>query len=228
MSDIDHKTTPTRNCVIGEYFFYFNSNYSKEFSMKKDKSGPRFSGSTLTIVILSVLLVATVAIGITLAYFSSSVGVLGDITLGNPVNISITQGGSAVSSLTFSSDALPGTVYDQEIGVSAPANTSKALIRAKLTISNTQGATTNVEATTTNDWIKHTDNYYYYNGTLSENETISFIKTITIPTSLTNVDANKTFNVDVIVEAIQQANNAANAVWTSAPADWLSEFSPSA
>lgn len=195
--------------------------------MKKNKSGPRFSGTTLTIVILSVLLVATVSIGITLAYFSSSVGVLGDITLGNPVNISITQGGSAVSSLTFSSDALPGTVYDQEIGVSAPANTSNALIRAKLTISNTQGATTNVEATTTNDWIKHTDNYYYYKGTLSENESISFIDKITIPTSVPNADANKTLNVNVIVEAIQQANNTANAVWTSAPADWLSEFSPS-
>ena len=155
--------------------------------MKKYKSGPRFSGSTLTIVILSVLLVATVTIGITLAYFSSSVGVLGDITLGNPVNISITQGGSAVSSLTFSSDALPGTVYDQEIGVSAPANTSKALVRAKLTISNTQGATTNVEATTTSDWIKHTDNYYYYKGTLSENETISFIEQITIPRMLMQI-----------------------------------------
>ena len=152
--------------------------------MKKHKSGPRFSGSTLTIVILSVLLVATVSIGITLAYFSSSVGVVGDITLGNPVNISITQGGSAVSSLTFSSDTLPGTVYDQEIGVSAPANTSNALVRAKLTISNTQGATTNVEASTTSDWVKHTDNYYYYKGVLSENQSIVFVEKITIPTSI--------------------------------------------
>ena len=194
--------------------------------MKKHKSGPRFSGTTLTIVILSVLLVATVSIGITLAYFSSSVGVLGDITLGNPVNISITQGGSAVSSLTFSSDTLPGTVYDQEIGVSAPANTSNALVRAKLTISNTQGATTNVEASTTSDWVKHTDNYYYYKGVLSENQSIVFVEKITIPTSLTNEDANKSFNIDVIVEAIQQANNAANAVWTSAPTDWLSTYSP--
>ena len=194
--------------------------------MKKHKTSAKFSGTTLTIVILSVLLVATVSIGITLAYFSSSVGVLGDITLGNPVNISITQGGSAVSSLTFSSDTLPGTVYDQEIGVSAPANTSNALVRAKLTISNTQGATTNVEASTTSDWVKHTDNYYYYKGVLSENQSIVFVEKITIPTSLTNEDANKSFNIDVIVEAIQEANNAANTVWTSAPTDWLSTYSP--
>ena len=186
----------------------------------------RLSGSTLTIVILSLLLAATATIGIALAYFSSSIGVVGDITLGNPVNISITQGGSSVSSLTFSSDALPGTIYDQEIGISAPENTSKALIRAKLTITNTQGAATNVEASTSEDWIKHTDNYYYYKGTLSATQSISFIKAITIPTSLTNADANKTFNIDVIVEALQQANNAANSVWTTAPADWLNEYSP--
>lgn len=186
----------------------------------------RLSGSTLAIVILSLLLAATATIGIALAYFSSSIGVVGDITLGNPVNISITQGGSSVSSLTFSSDALPGTVYDQEIGVSAPENTSKALIRAKLTITNTQGASTNVEASTTEDWVKHTDNYYYYKGTLSAAQSISFIRTITIPTTLTNADANKTFNIDVVVEALQQANNAANSVWTTAPADWLNEYSP--
>lgn len=186
----------------------------------------RLSGSTLAIIILSLLLAATATIGIALAYFSSSIGVVGDITLGNPVNISITQGGSSVSSLTFSSDALPGTVYDQEIGVSAPENTSKALIRAKLTITNTQGASTNVEASTTEDWVKHTDNYYYYKGTLSATQSISFIRTITIPTTLTNADANKTFNIDVVVEALQQANNAANSVWTTAPADWLNEYSP--
>ena len=186
----------------------------------------RLSGSTLAIIILSLLLAATATIGIALAYFSSSIGVVGDITLGNPVNISITQGGSSVSSLTFSSDALPGTVYDQEIGVSAPENTSKALIRAKLTITNTQGASTNVEASTTEDWVKHTDNYYYYKGTLSATQSIAFIRTITIPTTLTNADANKTFNIDVVVEALQQANNAANSVWTTAPADWLNEYSP--
>ena len=186
----------------------------------------RLSGSTLAIVILSLLLAATATIGIALAYFSSSIGVVGDITLGNPVNISITQGGSSVSSLTFSSDALPGTVYDQEIGVSAPENTSNALIRAKLTITNTQGASTNVEASTTEDWVKHTDNYYYYKGTLSATQSIAFIRTITIPTTLTNADANKTFNIDVVVEALQQANNAANSVWTTAPADWLNEYSP--
>ena len=43
---------------------------------------------------------------------------------------------------------------------------------------------------------------------------------------LTNQDANKTFNIDVSVEAIQEANNAARAVWTTAPEEWLDTYNP--
>ena len=194
--------------------------------MAIEKQRKRVSGSTIAIVTLAVLLIASIAIGVTLAYFTSNATVAGNITLGDPVNISITQGGATATSLTFPGDALPGTVYDQAIGVSAPANTTEALIRAKLTIANADGATTNVEATTTDSWTEGEDDYYYYNGSLTSNQSIDFITSIIVPTSLTNEDANKTFNIDVVVEAIQKANNAANAVWTTAPEDWLNAYSP--
>ena len=184
--------------------------------------------STIAIVTLSILLAVSIAVGVTLAYFSSTANVAGDITLGDPVTISITQGGASVSSLTFSNDALPGTVYDQSIGVTAPEDMTTALMRAKLTITNTDGASTNVEATTTTSWTEGTDDYYYYQGTVSANAAIDFVTKITIPTSLTNEDANKTFTINVVVETIQQANNAANAVWTTAPAEWLNTYSPTA
>lgn len=190
----------------------------------KTKRG--LSGSTIAIIALSILLVITTAIGIALAYFTASANVEGEITLGDPVTISITQGGASADSLTFDGTALPGTVYDQAIGVLAPASMTEALMRAKLTISNSDGATTNVEATTTADWQEGTDDYYYYKGTVNANDSIDFVTAITIPTSLTNDDANKTFDVEVIVETIQKANNAANAVWTTAPADWLTTYSP--
>ena len=190
------------------------------------KQRRKVSGSTIAIVTLSILLIATIAIGITLAYFTASTTVTGNITLGDPVTISITQGGASASSLTFSGNALPGTVYDQSIGVLAPANMTEALMRAKLTITNADGATTNVDATTTNDWTDGADDYYYYNGSITSNQAIDFITKLTVPTSLTNEDANKTFNIDVIVETIQKANNAANNVWTTAPADWLATYSP--
>lgn len=190
------------------------------------KQKRRVSGSTIAIVTLAILLIATIAIGITLAYFTANATVTGNITLGDPVTISITQGGASASSLTFSGDALPGTVYDQAIGVLAPADMTEALMRAKLTITNADGATTNVDAETTNEWTEGDDDYYYYNGSITANESIEFITSLTVPTSLTNADANKTFNIDVVVETIQLANNAANSVWTTAPSDWLETYSP--
>ena len=194
--------------------------------MAIEKQRKRVSGSTIAIITLAVLLVASIAIGITLAYFTASATVTGNITLGDPVTISITQGGATATSLTFDGDALPGTVYDQAIGIAAPANMTEALVRAKLTIANADGATTTVEATTTANWTEGTDDYHYYNGSLTANTNIDFITAVTIPTSLTNADANKTFNIDVVVETIQKANNAANAVWTTAPAEWLETYSP--
>ena len=134
--------------------------------MAISKQKRKVSTSTIAIIALSVLLVASIAIGITLAYFTAQTTVAGNITLGDPVTVSITQGGASATSLTFNGDALPGTVYDQVIGISAPADMTEALVRAKLTITNTDGASTPVEATTTANWVEGTDDYYYYNVNL--------------------------------------------------------------
>ena len=103
---------------------------------------------------------------------------------------------------------------------------TEALARAKLTISNADGATENVEATATSNWQLGSDQYYYYKGSINANDNVDFVTAVTIPTTLTNEDANKTFNIQVVVETIQKANNAANAVWTTAPEDWLEAYSP--
>ena len=194
--------------------------------MENSKTKKRLTGSSIAIIVLSVLLIASIGVGIALAYFTATTNVAGQITLGDPVTISITQGGASAASLTFSSDALPGDVYNQAIGVSAPATMTEALMRAKLIITNTDGASTNVTATTTNDWVAGTDDYYYYNGTVNANDSINFVTAITIPTTLTNADANKTFSVTVIVETVQKANNAVNSLWTTAPSTWVNTYSP--
>ena len=194
--------------------------------MLKEKTKTRMSRSSIAIIVLSILLIASIGVGVALAYFTANANVTGNITLGNPVTISITQGGASATSLTFSNNAMPGDVYEQSIGVLAPAQMSEALMRAKLTISNEESATTNVTAQTTEDWVTGEDGYYYYNGTVNANNAIDFVTSITVPTDLTNEDANKIFTVNVIVETIQQANNAANSVWTTAPEEWLSTYSP--
>ncbi len=186
----------------------------------------RTNPATIAIIVLSVLLLASVVFGATLAYFSANADVTGTITLGNPVNINITQGGASVSTLTFDGTAMPGSVYDQPIGISIPADTSNALLRAKLQLTDTSGATSKVNATTNTNWVAGTDDYYYYNGVAKSGDAIEFVSKVTVPTSLTNEDAKKVFTVSIVVEAIQEANNAARDVWTTAPEDWLTTYAP--
>ena len=187
---------------------------------KKRKS----SGYTLAIVALSVLLGLSVVFGVTLAFFGTTKTAGGTITLGDPVDINITQGGTTVTTLLFSGNAMPGTVYSQPIAVSMPANTSDAVIRGKLTITNSDEAATNVTAATNANWTLGTDDYYYYNGVLSAGQSQEFVTSLTVPKTLTNTDANKTFAISVQIEAIQFANGAASEVWVTAPSTWVTNY----
>ena len=182
------------------------------------------SGSTFAIIALSLLLVASIILGVTGAFFTGNATVEGTITLGDPVTIGITQGGASASSLTFSGVAMPGTIYDQAIGISQPASTSDSVVRAKLTLNNAQSAAVNVEATTAENWTTGEDNYYYYQGVVKAGDSIDFVTSIKVPTSLTNEDANKAYSVNIVVEAIQFANGAAKEVWTTAPTAWTTTY----
>ena len=197
-----------------------NENPKVVVTKKKRKS----SSATLAIVALSILLGLSVLFGVTAAFFSATATATGNITLGDPVNINITQGGTTVSTLTFDGTAMPGTVYDQPIAVSMPANTSDAVIRGKLTITNSDSASINVTAVTNANWTAGQDDYYYYNGKLSAGQSQEFVTSLTIPKGLTNDDANKTYAISVQIEAIQFANGAASEVWTTAPSAWTTAY----
>lgn len=176
------------------------------------------------IVALSALLLLSIILGVSGAYFQGNDTTTGTVTTGGPVNIDITQGGASAATLTFSDTAMPGDVFDQAISVSAPTGTSKAVLRGKITLVNTDGLSAPVEVTTSADWVEGTDNYYYFEGTIDAGETVDFITAITVPTSLTNEDANKTNTLTVLVEAIQYANGAASIVWDTAPSDWATNY----
>ncbi len=198
---------------------------NKEGKMQENKPRKRNNASLIAIITLSILLVGTLAIGVTGAFFGATNNAGGDITLGDPVNINITQGGASATALTFAGTAMPGTVYDQTIGVTTPTNTSDCVVRAKITITNNDGASTNVTAeVNATDWQTGDDDYYYYKGTMSSGDSVGFVNSVTIPKTLTNLDANKTYTITVVVEAIQYANGAASETWTTAPEDWVNSY----
>ena len=200
-----------------------NTNMQSASSQTMAKSRG-MSASTFAIIALSLLLVASIVLGLTGAFFTGNANVEGTITLGNPVNITITQGGASAETLTFTGTAMPGTVYDQAIAIKQPDSTSDSVVRAKLTLTNTGSASVNVTATTAENWVEGDDDYYYYQGVVRAGESHDFVTSITVPTSLTNADANKTYTISIVVEAIQHANGAANEVWTTAPEDWLASY----
>lgn len=181
------------------------------------------NGST-AILVLSILLGLSVALGITAAFFTANRTATGTITLGNPVDINISQGGTNVTTLAFEDTAYPGTTYDAPISIVASQGTSEACLRAKITLTNTDTASINVEATTNANWVKGEDDYYYYKGAINAGDTVEFVSKITVPTTLTNEDAKKTYSVSIVCEAIQKANGAATTTWTTAPQDWKTNY----
>lgn len=192
--------------------------------IKIKKNDPKIKRANTYIWILSILLIASIVFGITFAYFADATTVTGDITLGDPVLINITQDGVVVETFTFSDDALPGTVYDQEIAIAAPDDTTEAAIRAKITMTNEDVEANDFDLDTSEDWTLGDDGYYYYNGSLFAGNNIVLVNTITIPTSLTNESANKIYTVAVLAEAIQNANGAVGDVWNTAPEDWIIQY----
>ncbi|MBE5746098.1 MAG: hypothetical protein E7359_02295 [Clostridiales bacterium] len=207
------KTTNTRK----------NSEPRKVVAVKSKK---RKNASTVAIITLSILLGLSLLLGLTAAFFGANQSATGDITLGDPVNINITQGGTNVEAFTFAGTAMPGTTYSQPIGVSIPENSSECVLRCKLTLSNTGEATSfPVKATTSDTWsLNEDDDYYYYNGKAASGDSIDFCTQIEVPKELTNLDANKIYTITFQVEAIQYANGAASEVWTTAPSDWIESY----
>ena len=188
------------------------------------KNKKKSNGTTLAIVALSILLGLSVLFGVTAAFFGANAAASGNITLGDPVNVNITQGGATVTTLTFSGDAMPGTVYSQPIAVALPADTSDAVVRGKLSITNSENAAVNVTAATADGWTLGDDDYYYYEGKMTAGESKDFVTSITVPKELTNTDANKTYALSIQIEAIQFANGAAAEVWTTAPTEWVASY----
>ena len=218
---MENKNKTTKKVVTTSSNGNTNMQSASSQTMAKSRG---MSASTFAIIALSLLLVASIVLGLTGAFFTGNANVEGTITLGNPVNITITQGGASAETLTFTGTAMPGTVYDQAIAIKQPNSTSDSVVRAKLTLTNTGSASVNVTATTAEDWVEGDDNYYYYQGVVRAGESHDFVTSITVPTSLTNADANKTYTISIVVEAIQHANGAANEVWTTAPEDWLASY----
>ena len=153
---MENKNKTTKKVVTTSSNGNTNMQSASSQTMAKSRG---MSASTFAIIALSLLLVASIVLGLTGAFFTGNANVEGTITLGDPVNITITQGGASAETLTFTGTAMPGTVYDQAIAIKQPNSTSDSVVRAKLTLTNTGSASVNVTATTAENWVEGDDDY---------------------------------------------------------------------
>ena len=180
----------------------------------------------IIIALASVAMIAVVAIGGTLAYFTDSDNMNDSVNLGK-VNITITERTNDTDASVQKDESgivtgikytgiMPGDTISKEPIVIVENDSSDAYIRAKIVVEGIDGAYSEqdglsdyLEQITFNtkdcDWILSEDGYYYYQKIVDSNENnrISVFTETNIPTSWGAEIRNKSFAVKVHAEAIQ-------------------------
>ncbi len=173
----------------------------------------------IVLLALAVCMVAILAVGGTLAYFTAEDDATNTFTVGN-VKIDLTEPNWNTSG---SEDALE--VYPTEPLAKDPTVTNTGANPCFVRISVTGWdclapagdityRTDYVTGKLGDNWVLHTDGYFYYNKVLAVGETTdALFDQIVIPSDLENGDAETEFNLVVTAEAVQAQG--AKASWAA-------------
>lgn len=172
--------------------------YQGRFENATPERKPRRGTKRLSTLLLSVILVVTIAVGGTVAYL---------VTQDKPITNTFTP--SHVNCRV--EEKFDGTTK-KNVNVTNTGDT-EAYIRVKLVTYRVNGANQHIGGTATippfdpgTHWVKHNDGYYYYTLPVKPNEqpTSDLISSITLKDSYTDADGGKQV-IEVMAEAIQSA-----------------------
>ena len=170
-------------------------------------------------VCLIVALAATAVIGGTLAYFTDKDDATNTFTVGN-VDIELTEPKWDSTGSKDAKEVYPGEPLAKDPTVTNEgANPCFVRIKVEgLDCLDPAGLITYrtdyEDGKLGDNWVKHTDGYFYYNKVLAVGETTdALFDQIVIPTDLTNGDATTLHNVVVTAEAVQAQG--AKASWSA-------------
>lgn len=177
---------------------------------------------------LVIALAATAIIGGTLAYFTDTKDATNTFTVGN-VSIALTEPNWEGSGSQDAPEVYPGEPLAKDPTVTNNG-ANPCFVRIKVEGLNCLGnagmityRTDYVTDKLGDNWVKHTDGYYYYSKVLEVGATTdALFDQIVIPTGLTNGDAKTKFNVVVSAEAVQAQG--AKASWSAVQAMTLAEI----
>ena len=176
---------------------------------------------------MALSLVAILAVGATIAYFTDTDEATNTFTVGN-VSIDLIEPNWDESGSKDAPEVYPGEALAKDPTVTNDgANPCFVCISVKgLDCLGDAGMITYrtdyVTGELGDDWVLHTDGYYYYTKVLAKDETTdALFDQIVIPTGLTNGDGTE-FNINVTAEAVQAQG--AKASWSAVQAMTVEEI----
>lgn len=143
----------------------------------------------------------------------------------NSLNLDVAVNESVVKSVTLLNNIVSGIEYPQQVKVGGSKLVNEQVVRAKATLTNSDGEEFAVFLEPEVGWIEGDDGYVYFNGVVS-NLTESFLtKKITLPEKFSSSTKNElTHTLTFVVESLNYSNGYASLIWQGAPAVWLETF----
>lgn len=178
---------------------------------------------------LVVALAATAIVGGTLAYFTDNANATNTFTVGN-VDITLTEPNWNSSGSQDAPEVYPGEALAKDPTVKNDG-ANPCFVRIQVTgldclgtdAGNITYKTDYVTGKLGDNWVLHTDGYFYYNKVLAVGETTdALFDQIVIPTGLTNGNAQTAYNVNVTAQAVQAQG--AKASWSAVQAMTVPEI----
>ena len=165
--------------------------------MKIDKSK---AGWIFIVTVLSILLAASLYLGISGWFFRNEASYTTDLELGKTIQIVVKKNSATSASLNLDGSYLSGEPLAQIISIKNEDEANDLFLRAKIFIYSGNGQTLKMDLMETANWI-YNDGYYYYHGALAPQNKIALCSNIVIPEN-TDLVSSKKYIVSVVVESL--------------------------
>jgi predicted ribosomally synthesized peptide with SipW-like signal peptide len=175
----------------------------------------------ILLVAAALCMIAILAVGGTLAYFTDTTEVKNNVfTVGN-VQIELKEPNWVAQGEKDAPEVYPGEALAKDPTVTN-TGANPCFVRVRVSGLDCLGTAPDMLIHVRNnyvvdalgaDWVKHTDGYYYYTKVLAKDGVTSPVfDSIVIPTALTNGDGTE-FSIDVFAQAVQAQG--AKPSWTA-------------
>ena len=180
--------------------------------MKIDKSK---AGWIFVVTVLSLLLGASLYLGISGWFFRYEASYTTDLELGKTLQLSAEKNSATSASINLDGSYLSGEPLPQIISVKNVEDAVALYLRAKIFIYSDGNQMMKMDMMETSSWIYEDDGYYYYKGTLASQNKVALCSNIVIPEE-TNLVSSKKYIVSIVIEALD-SNVDVQEIWEYNP-----------